>query len=272
MDVEQLTPYIGARVSGLDLADVRRIDREDMRTLLEKHLVLFFTNQTLNLPAFKRFGEAMADLEVTPFLPTLGGELEEIHSVEAAPGQIRGSFSDQWHSDVSCRECPPYGSILRPDVLPALGGDTLWASMYAAYEALPDTLRRLVDDLDAVHLAAHPEGKFRHESVHPIVRVNPVTGARGLYVNGAFTKSIVGMTATESAKLLELLYTHIASPDFQVRLRWTHDIVAVWDNRFTQHYAVVDYSGQRRMLRMTMAGDRPLGLRDFEQSPATHAA
>ena len=261
MRLERLTPHIGARVTGIDLATVGRGAREELRAVLEAHLVLFFADQSMDVQAYKRFGEAMGELEVTPLLPSLGGGMEVVHFVEAMPNQPRGTFADRWHTDVPFRERPPYGSILRPEILPPLGGDTLWASMYAAYEALPDSLRRLADELEAVHAVARPQGA--EWFVHPVVRVNPVTGRRGLYVNRMYTQNIVGLGQAESSKLLDLFYSHLALPDFQVRFRWSMDVIAIWDNRFTQHYAVADYRDRRRMLRMTMTGDRPIGPRDW---------
>ncbi len=271
MKFERLTPAIGARVTGIDLRQITRDHRDELRGHLEQHLVLFFAEQDLDVPAYKRFGEALGELEIPPTLPTLDDAFKVVHYLDITPGTFqRGAFADRWHSDVPFQECPPYGSILRPEILPPLGGDTLWASMYAAYEALPDSLRRLADDLMAVN-AVDLTGKPRHEATHPVVRVNPATGRRGLYVNSIFTKNIVGLTPADSAKLLDLFYTHIGSPDFQVRFRWTSDIVAVWDNRFTQHYAVNDYAERRRMLRMTMSGDRPIGPREYGQARATAA-
>jgi taurine dioxygenase len=265
MRLERLTPHLGARVTGVDLAGVGRGAREELRALLETHLVLFFADQSLDPPAFRRLGEAMGELEVTPLLPSLGGDLAELHYVEAARDQPRGTFADRWHTDVPFRERPPYGAILKPEVLPSIGGDTIWASMYAAYEALPDSLRRLADELQAVHTSPNPNAP--EWCVHPVVRVNPATGRRGLYVSRMYATRIVGLTDAESRQLLELFFNHAAAPDFQVRWRWSPDIVAMWDNRFTQHYAVADYAERRRMLRLTLNGDRPIGIQDYRAPP-----
>ncbi|NQZ99975.1 MAG: TauD/TfdA family dioxygenase [Myxococcales bacterium] len=160
----------------------------------------------------------------------------------------------QWHSDGSYYERPSHAALLQPAILASLGGDTLWASTNAA---LSDSLRRSLGDLRALHSAG-----TQGECVHPVVRVDPATGRRGLFVNRLFVKQIVGLDDTESRNLLELLFSHLASPEFQIRFRWTPDIVAVWDNRFAQHFAVRDYKERRRMHRIALAGERPLGPAD----------
>ncbi len=270
MKVERLNPVIGARVSDIDLAGFTRDDRDDLRALLEEHLVLFFTGQSLDPHTYKRFGEAIGELEVTPMLPGLGGDLDEIHFVEVPAEAQRGFYSDAWHSDVPFRECPPYASILRPEVLPPLGGDTMWASMYAAYERLAPPLRRLADELEVVQAVSSPRGSF--EYTHPAVRVHPGTGRRGLYINSVFSKRIVGASVVESARLIDMFSMLAVIPDVQLRYRWTLDTVAIWDNRFTQHYAAYDYSEHRRMQRMTVIGEPVVSIADWEKKGAVAAA
>jgi taurine dioxygenase len=162
---------------------------------------------------------------------------------------------------VSFFESPTYGAVLAPDVLPSIGGDTLWASTYAAYEALDKPMQALIEDLRAVHQAASPV--MCVEASHPVVRVNPRTGRRGLFVNRLWTKRIEGLAPVESANLLEMLLTHSTLPDFQVRYAWTADTVVLWDNRFTQHYAVRDYAEPRRMIRTSTFGERPIGPKEY---------
>jgi taurine dioxygenase len=256
MKVERLTAHLGARVSGIDLTKLDDDRRPEIRALLEEHLVLFFVDQSLDPQRFKRFGEIVGSLEVTPLLPNLGGDLEAVHIVEAPPGVTRGAFADAWHTDVPFRERPPYATILRPEYLPSLGGDTIWASMYAAYEMMSEPLRRLADSLEVVQAAS------TLEFTHPAVRVNPVTGRRGLYINSVFSKKIVGVSTAESKKLIDMFCVLATPPDVQVRYRWTPDTVAMWDNRFTQHYATADYDEPRRMQRLTVIGDRVLGPGD----------
>jgi taurine dioxygenase len=270
MDIERLTPNIGACVSGLDLATLVPADRPMIRDLLEQHMVLFFTGQSLTPASFRSFGEVVGDLEVTPLLPGLSGDNDPIHIVEAPAGVERGRFADAWHTDVPFRECPPYATILKPEYLPSLGGDTLWASMYAAYEMMSEPLRRLADSLEVVQAVATPRGTF--EFTHPVVRVHPITGRRGLNVNSVFSRRIVDVSVVESARLIEMFCTLATVPDVQVRYRWTPDTVAIWDNRFTQHYATSDYNEPRRMQRLTVIGEPVLGIGKHHGIKSTAAA
>jgi taurine dioxygenase len=257
MKIERLSPHIGARVSGLDLRDLQLSDRGMVRDLLEEHLVLFFVGQNIDDREFDKYGRVVGEVESLGMLENLGGDLAAVHIVEAKPGMIRGRFTDAWHSDACYLEEPPYATTIKPVYLPALGGDTLWASMYAAYELLSEPLRQMANELQVVQAG----GAF--ESVHPVVRVNPRTGRRGLYVNSIFSKQILGMSALESTKLIDMFCALATVPDVQVRYRWTPDTVCIWDNRFTQHYAVADYSAPRRMHRLNVKGEKVLGVHDL---------
>jgi taurine dioxygenase len=265
MKLERLNPHLGARLTGAELTRFTLADRDELQALLDEHQVLFFTgekvdpHQLLNFAA--AFGEIQPPEEAAPYTPTLPGNLNRLHYVDVT-GTSRGSYSDIWHSDVSCFERPTYGAILAPETLPSLGGDTIWASMYAAYEALDPSMQTMIEGLRAVHQAASRH--MYEEASHPIVRVNPRTGRRGLYVNRLFTKRIEGLAPIESANLLEMLIAHCTLPDFQVRYRWTPDTVVLWDNRFTLHYAVRDYSEPRRMIRTSTVGERPIGPKEYE--------
>ena len=173
-----------------------------------------------------------------------------------------------WHSDVSCDKEPPMGSILRIEQVPTSGGDTLFASVYAAYEALSDRMQRLLGDLTAVHdgqqyyVGRYGAGDLRDETYpsaeHPAVRTHPVTGRQGLYVNQGFTTGFKELKRAESDALLAFVLTHCAAPDFQCRFRWRPNSIAFWDNRCTQHLAIWDYYPQTRHgYRVTIKGDRP---------------
>jgi taurine dioxygenase len=265
MKLERLNPHLGTRVTGADLTQFGLADRDALQALLDEHQVLFFVGQKLDPRQLLRFAEVFGEIqppeEAAPHTPTLPGDLDRLHYVDVT-GTSRGTYSDIWHSDVSCFEAPTYGAILAPETLPAIGGDTIWASMYAAYEALDPSMQRMIEDMRAVHQAA---SSFMYlEASHPIVRVNPRTGRRGLYVNRLFTKRIEGLAPVESANLLEMLIAHATLPDFQVRYRWTPDTVVLWDNRFTLHYAVRDYAEPRRMIRTSTKGERPIGPKDYE--------
>ncbi|MCH2170529.1 TauD/TfdA family dioxygenase [Myxococcota bacterium] len=262
MELERISPHLGVRVTGIDLSQVTAADAEELNALVDKYLVVFFAEQTLEPRDFLRFGETLGELEPpeigAPQQPTLEGDLDRVNYLEVDERIPRGGFADIWHADGSYFERPSHGALLQPTILPTVGGDTLWTSTYAAYDALSDSVRRSLEDLSALHSA----GSLA-EFVHPIVRVNPSTGRRGLFVNRLFAKLVVGLSEAESRNLLELLFNHLSSPDFQIRFRWTTDIVAVWDNRFAQHFAVRDYSERRRMLRLALAGEKPIGPNEF---------
>jgi taurine dioxygenase len=273
MKLERLNPHLGARVTGADIGQFTLADRDHLLSLLDEHLVLFFMGQPSDPLRQLRFAEVLGEIqppaEAAPTVPTLPGNLDRLHYVDVS-GTSRGTYSDIWHSDVSFFERPSYGAVLAPETLPSIGGDTLWASMYAAYDALDPAIRALIEDKRAVHQAASPTMCI--ESSHPIVRVNPRTGRRALFVNRLFTKRIEGLPPVESANLLEMLIAHCTLPDFQVRFSWTPDTVAVWDNRFTLHYAVRDYDEPRRMIRTSTHGERPIGPKDYEEKRRTVAA
>ena len=176
---------------------------------------------------------------------------------------------EEWHSDVSCDEEPPMGSVLHMHTVPPDGGgDTMFANMYAAFEALSPPLQRMLEGLTAVHDSGKAHG-YRIKagdrsdmnfprSIHPVVRTHPVTGRKALYVNRGFTTRITQLRPHESTAMLEMLYRHCETPEFMCRFRWQPNSVAFWDNRATQHHALFDYFPHRRYgLRVTVVGDKP---------------
>lgn len=199
----------------------------------------------------------------------------EVFNLDSADPEF--AFSDVWHTDDTFIEHPPLGSILRAVELPPYGGDTSWVDAQLAYESLSQPVRGLVDQLTAVHDGNREFGHYlkRHggnvwagrpvtELVpveHPVVRVHPETGRRGLFVNPGFTDHVVGVSDAESRAILDLLYAHLTKPEHTVRHRWQLGDLALWDNRSTLHYANRDYTAQRVMHRITVAGDRPFGPR-----------
>jgi taurine dioxygenase len=266
--VDRISPVIGAEVSGVDLsqslpeATIRAIDEA-----LLTHLVVFFRDQDITIEQHKAFGQRFGELHVHPAAPKLQGDpaVMVIHS-DAVAKYVAG---DRWHSDVSCDLEPPMGSLLRLIQVPSSGGDTLFASMYAAYEGLSDRMQHFLSGLTGVH-----EGeqlyRGRYESKeqlrdagypvaeHPVIRTHPITGRNALYVNEAFTTRIKELAPTESAAVLGLLFKQAAAPEFQCRFRWRTHSIAFWDNRCTQHHAVWDYWPEtRRGYRVTIKGDRP---------------
>jgi taurine dioxygenase len=244
-----------------------------IRLALDEYLVLFFEDQRLTPVGQRDFAARFGGLYVHPFYPG-HDDVPEIMILEH--DAERRANSDRWHADVTYLEAPPQAAVLYSEEIPESGGDTLWASMYLAYEALSEPVQRMVGTLRAVHSFAKnftPE-RFRalriedrlarlyadHPAVsHPVVRTNPVSGRKALFVNQDFTSHIEGVSARESEALLSLLYEHVAQPEFQVRWRWSPNTVAFWDNRWTQHCALADYYPQRRRVRRaTIVGDRPI--------------
>ena len=277
-DVERLTGTIGAEISGLDLTrELPDSVIDELSDALVRHKVLFFRDQPISSDQHLALGRRFGSLEVHPF-----AMLRMFGNDEARPEMIvldstpdKPTAADSWHSDVTFQPAPAMGSILRCRIAPKVGGDTLWANMAAAYEALDDATKALIADLKAIHdwdifrpgflmqgvLDQESIAKLGREhppSEHPIVRTHPVSGEKILYVNVNFCKGIKGMKESESRPLLERLFRQASIPDFQVRFRWKVDSIAFWDNRSTQHYATKDYFGQhRQMERVTIAGDRP---------------
>lgn len=270
----KLTPAIGAVVEGIDLAaPLSDGSVGEIRAALDDRLVLFFQDQTLTPAQQRDFAARFGKLYVHPFYP---GHDEAREIMVLANDATHRPNADRWHNDVTYLETPPQASILYAQEIPEIGGDTLWANMYLAYDALSEPLKELVSRLRAVHSFAKnftPE-RFRalgiedrrdtmyaqHPPVsHPVARTNPATGRKALFVNQDFTTHIEGLTPRESDALLRLLYEHMAQPEFQVRWRWRAGTVAFWDNRWTQHCALGDYYPNRRVVRRaTIAGDRPV--------------
>jgi taurine dioxygenase len=276
-DVSPVNGTLGAEISGVDLAsDLDAATIDALAAALVRHKVIFFRNQNLTTARHLALGRRFGALEVHPFsgVPGFGNmpDMDEVIVVESKPGaRLSASY---WHSDVTWRETPSLGSILRCTHAPPFGGDTVWADMTAAYEGLDDATRSLLSGLTAIH----DWHAFRHglkmqgfaQSViddlvrrfppmeHPVVRTHPVSGQKLVYVNPVFTAGIKGMSDTESRTLLDRLYQLPYRPEYQVRFRWNAGDVAFWDNRSTQHYAVPDFGDQhRRMERVTIVGDRP---------------
>ena len=267
LTVTPLTPVIGAEVDGIDLREPLdpAVFDELHRALLEWK-VLFFRQQHLSSEQHRSFARLWGELEVHPFLPA--GAAPEV--VRFEKGADQKGYENIWHSDVSWREIPSLGSVLRCLECPAVGGDTLWADMAVAYDGLPDDVKARIDGLDAVHdfsnsfgLGLSPDDLAAMQTkfppaVHPVVRAHPETGRKTLYVNGIFTSHIVGLERADSDALLAELCIQAQVPEYQCRFRWQPGSLAIWDNRATQHYAVSDYWPARRVMeRATIIGDRP---------------
>lgn len=271
MAIRPVTPVVGAEVSGVDLRSaLSPAEVDGIQAALLQHGVLFFRDQDVTPEQQLAFARQMGEISVAPIQPKYGSDPEMIVLDQVSPV---GEGADEWHSDNTFMAEPPLGSILKAVQLPSCGGDTCFASMYAAYDALSEPMRRLVDDLSAVHDITKPMQRAiaaGHTTVdlaeiqarmppvvHPVARTHPITGKKALFVNGNSTTEIVGVTARESELLLRFLTDHVRDPAFQCRFAWDTDSIAFWDNRSVQHYAVPDYNERRVMHRVTLQGDRP---------------
>lgn len=268
--VKPVTTRIGAEIEGVDLS--KPVDDQthlEIYEALKAHCVIFFRDQKLDHESHKEFGRRFGELHVHPAIPGPEGhpEILPIHTDEKST-YIAG---ERWHSDVSCEEEPPLGSILYLHTVPEYGGDTLFSNMYAAYDALSDRLKDYLDGLTARH-DGEPQYRGRYKdrvaddsgmvypwADHPVVRTHPETGRKCLFVNPIFTTLINELPRLESGAVLKMLHEHCAMPDFQVRFRWQTNSVAFWDNRCVQHVAVWDYfPNVRSGFRVTINGDRPV--------------
>lgn len=269
MRVTPLTAAVGAEIEGVDLAgELLPAVVEGIKDALLRHQVLFFRSQAMTAEQQVAFARHFGEIDLPLFRTTSSPVPEVLILDQVAP---RGEGADSWHADNTYMETPPMASILQALELPRVGGDTCFASMTAAYEALSPALRGFLDGLHAEHSLSRMVERTRHLEnvslreqadrwppvVHPVVRVHPETGARLLNVNANWTSHIVELEPAESDAVLALLYRHLEQPSFQVRFRWEEGSVAFWDNRCVQHLAVPDYEERRVMQRVTLTGDRP---------------
>lgn len=264
--IEPLTPFIGAEITGVDLKVVTKAQVADIRAALLKHQVVFFRDQILDQQEHINFARQFGELEIHPATPKGQNNPEVLHIAHGPESKGR---ENMWHSDVTWREKPSLGSILKAVKVPVVGGDTLFANMAEAYERLPDSVKEKIAGKIAIHdiarVFAGRLGKTAEQlretypvMEHPIVRTHPETGASVIYVNNAFTSHIKGMDGEESEELLKTLYRTASDPELQCRFRWKAGSLAFWDNRACQHFASSDYFPQvREMERVTIAGDRP---------------
>jgi taurine dioxygenase len=274
LHIQAFGPAIGARVSGVRLAaGISDAERDTLMAALLEHHVLFFEDQPITPLEQRAVAARFGELITHPIYPHAPGVPEIIVLDTSADNP---PDNDNWHTDVTFLAEPAMGAILSAQLLPPRGGDTLWASGIAAYEALSEPWRRMLAGLNAEHdilrsfpawrFARTPEEKVRWEKaradhpprLHPVVRTHPVSGRQGLFVNDGFTSRIVELTPTESDAVLRHLFAHISKPEFTVRWRWKLGDIAFWDNRLTQHYATADYVPARRVMhRATIKGDAP---------------
>ncbi len=269
MDIRPLTGGLGAEIFGADVRDGAQF--EEIHAAFAKHSVIVLRGQEISPEDHLDFARRFGPINVNRFFKPVDG-YPEIATVLKEKDQ-KEAVGEGWHTDHSYDQVPAMGSILHAIEMPPYGGDTLFVSMAAAYEALSDPMRRFLDGLTAVHSSRHVFGATTLDSEaaksgrlgnadaatqdarHPVVITHPLSGRRGLFVNPVFTTHIEGLTAGESAAILDMLYAHCRQPEFQCRVRWQEGDVTLWDNRATWHKAINDYQGFRRLMhRVTVEG------------------
>jgi taurine dioxygenase len=264
--VTPITPAIGAVIDGVDLR--KPLDAETARTLRRAFLdrgVIFFRDQDITQEQLQAFVANFGTPITEPSNAAYGADPKAppVHSGDT--GRTK-AVAERWHADATWLAEPPAATALRMVQIPPLGGDTCWTSAVAAYDALIEPLRALLDQLSAVHwmipslesMGLGPQSDDI-QFIHPLVRVHPETGRKAIYVSEGWTRMIVELPQAQSSQLLALLYDHIKSPVFNMRWRWRPNDLALWDNRTVQHYAVPDYESGRIIARCVLAGDRPYG-------------
>jgi taurine dioxygenase len=252
LDIAPSGAALGATVHGLDLhAPLEDHVVRVLRAALVEHQVLFFPEQSLSAEEQIRFGSAFGHLQVHAALDALADHPE----VVVFDTHERATTAEWWHTDVTCAPAPPMGAILQMVIAPPTGGATHWASMTAAYDALDDGMKRRLEGLTARHRSWWQPVQ---ESVHPVVRTHPESGRKAIFVNGIFTKEIVGLDPAEGAELLAFLTDHATRDEFTVRHDWRSGDLAFWDNRCTQHRVDNDFGdARRRGHRISIDGDAP---------------
>ena len=270
-DVRPTSGALGAEILGVDLAQPLSPSQADaIRGALAEHGVIFFRDQKLTPEQHIAFAGSIAPININRFFKAVPDH-PEIAEVRKEPDQAR-NIGGGWHTDHSYDEVPALGSVLLAREVPSRGGDTMFASMSLAYEALSDGLKRTLEGMRAVHSSRHVFGATAQyardtvgrignaelatqDAVHPVVIQHPLSKRKTLYVNPGFTTHFEGWTAQESKPLLDYLYAHASQPQFQTRFQWREGSIAFWDNRATWHLAINDYQGERRLMhRITLDG------------------
>jgi taurine dioxygenase len=269
--VQALTPSIGAEISGVSLnKDLNSETVDRIYDALIKHQVIFFRDQDISLETHLKLAESLGDIDPGhPVYPHVEGYQSIVllrNDVDNKPD------TNDWHKDLTFKSNPPFASILHGINVPKVGGDTLWASMSAAYDSLPDGWKEQLEGLKAIHDMGTFRNDFYNEggidsvnsalkkvgsAVHKVIETHPISGLKYLNVNQSFTRNIVNESQGPSDHILQFLFQHITKPEFQVRFHWENNSIAIWDNRITQHYAVCDYLPSfRHMHRITVVNDK----------------
>ena len=272
LEILPLAGALGAEIKGIDLStQLGSDDVQRLRDLLNEHEVIFFRDQDITPARQKALALTFGPLQTHPAYDTVEG-FPEITILESTPD--KPTKIEAWHSDMTFRQHPPMGTVLKSVIVPPRGGDTLWSSMTAAYNGLSAQMQGFLEGLTAVHdfsygfkeSLAEPGGRERLANAvaanppvrHPVIRTHPETGKKVIFVNSLFTTHIEGLTSAESRAILELLFEHVTTPEFTCRFNWRPHSIAIWDNRSTQHKPINDYFPAHRCLqRITIDGDKP---------------
>jgi taurine dioxygenase len=272
VEVKLLAGELGAEIHGIDLTQgLSESDGKEIYSLLLEHQVIFFRGQDIAPAQHKALAELFGPLDFHPAYDTVEGfpEIMILESMPEAPNKI-----DTWHSDMTFRKHPPLGTFLRSQIVPPKGGDTLFASMTAAYRALSEPMKGFLDGLSAVHdfrygfreSLAEPGGEERLKQAlldnppveHPVIQIHPETCEKVIFVNALFTSRIVGLEKAESDAVLAFLFKHIVTDEFTYRFSWEANSIAIWDNRLVQHKPVNDFfPGHRKLERTVILGNKP---------------
>ena len=272
--LNKLSPELGAEISGIDLSkDFNEEIQNKIYNDLIRYKVLFFRDQNITPQFHIEFAKSFGSIEEPhPVYPHVDGfpEIVLLENDKDNPPD-----TDEWHTDVTFKNDPPFASVLYSKIIPEVGGDTLWSSLSKIYDALPNELKGQIENLRAIH----DMGSFRNNymndddkessiklnkgfqefgnAVHSVVKEHPISNERFLYINPSFTSQIVGMTTTDSNNLLSYLFNFMCKPEFQIRFKWTPNTLVIWDNRCTMHYAIGDYMPDKRVMhRVTVLNDR----------------
>jgi len=269
--VKPFAPNLGAVITGIDLSNsISDTEIGIIKDAFHKFQVLFFQNQSEILPQNHiALGQFFGDLHIHPAAPKMKN-FPEIFEINTDKNSTIANGAEDFHSDVSCDIEPPLGTMLQLHVLPECGGDTMFANMYLAYEALSKPMQVFLGELKAFHESEHfYKGRYQNKNevdmnqeypsaIHPIIRTHPETGKKAIYVNKFFTTRIEGLADQESKLILEYLFGHIEKTEFQIRYKWNKNDMAFWDNRCTIHKALWDYfPNERKGRRVTIKGSEP---------------
>jgi len=270
--VQPIAGTLGAELHGVDLCqDLSTEVYQEIRRLLIEHQVIFFRDQDISPAQHKALAESFGPLQTHPAYDTIEGfpEITILESTAENPSKI-----EAWHTDMTFRKHPPLGTVLRSKIIPAQGGDTLWASMTAAFDGLSKPMQDFLSTLTAEHdfsygfkeSLAEPGGRERLAQAvadnppvqHPVIRTHPESGKKVIFVNSLFTTRIIELSNRESEAVLSFLFEHITTPEYSCRFQWQPNSIAIWDNRSTQHKPINDYfPAHRRLERITIDGDSP---------------